>query len=179
MPQESPTYDLMLLLSTGVEDERRAKILQDVEGTITGGEGSIVHNADWGTRPLTFRIQHQTEAEYHLLQFTGPTSLLESLGHNLGITDGVLRHRIIKVLPGTPPPPTPERVAPPAPPAAAPEPAPAAAEHEGAEAPESTAPAESSAESVAQSAPEPSGQAEAPAGTAAAEDAPLGEDADE
>ncbi len=52
------------------------------------------------------------------MQFTGPTSLLESLGHTLGITDGVLRHRIIKVLPGTPPPPSPDRVAVPAAPPA-------------------------------------------------------------
>lgn len=57
---------------------------------------------DWGRRPTTFRINHQTEAEYHLLQFAGPPSLLESLSHNLHIADGVLRFRIIKVLPGTP-----------------------------------------------------------------------------
>jgi small subunit ribosomal protein S6 len=118
MPAETPTYDLMLLLSTGVEEERRAKILGDVEGAISGAEGSIVHDADWGTRPLAYRIDHQAEAEYHLLQFQGPTSLLESLGHTLGITDGVLRHRIIKVLPGTPPPPSPDRVAVPAAPPA-------------------------------------------------------------
>ena len=41
------------------------------------------------------------------LQFTGPTALLDTLRHSLGITDGVLRSRIIKVLPGTPPAPTP------------------------------------------------------------------------
>ncbi len=118
MPTETPTYDLMLLLSTSVEEDRRAKILGDVETAISGAKGSIVHNADWGTRPLAYRIDHQAEAEYHLLQFTGPASLLESLGHNLGIADGVLRHRIIKVLPGTPEPPAPERVAVPAPPPA-------------------------------------------------------------
>lgn len=129
MPTETPTYDLMLLLSMGVEDERRAKILKDVETSIDG-EGSIVHNADWGRRPLAYRIDHQAEAEYHLIQFNGPPSLLESLGHNLGITDGVLRHRIIKILPGTPPAPSPDRVtmpaAPPAPASAEAAPAPAA-----------------------------------------------------
>ncbi len=58
---------------------------------------------EWGRRPTAFPIRHETEAEYHLLQFTGPTSLLESLTHSLGIADEVLRFRIIKVLPGTPP----------------------------------------------------------------------------
>ncbi len=112
MPEETRLYDLMLLLSTNVEEERRAKILSDAESAISRGGGSIVNNADWGVRALAYRIEHQPDAEYHLLQFTGPGELLESLSHDLGITDGVLRHRIIRVLPGTPPPPRMEPAAP-------------------------------------------------------------------
>ena len=52
---------------------------------------------------MTFEINHQGEGEYHLLQFAGPSSLLESLSHSLRIADNVLRFRIIKVLSGTPP----------------------------------------------------------------------------
>ena len=54
-----------------------------------------------GVRP-PIRINHQGEADYHLLQFTGPPALLESLSHTLRIADEVLRFRIIKVVPGTP-----------------------------------------------------------------------------
>jgi small subunit ribosomal protein S6 len=104
MAQNAPLYDLMLLLSTTVEDERRAKILSDVESQISGS-GSIERNDQWGTRALLYEIKHQKEAEYHLLQFSGPPTLLEELSHSLRITDGVLRFRIIKVLPGTPAPP--------------------------------------------------------------------------
>jgi small subunit ribosomal protein S6 len=105
MPELPPIYDLMLLLSMNAPEERRAKILADVETAISSGGGSIERKDDWGVRPLTFQIQHQPNAEYHLLQFTGPPSLLDSLNHSLRIDDGVLRFRIIKVLPGTPPPP--------------------------------------------------------------------------
>jgi small subunit ribosomal protein S6 len=98
-------YDLMLVLSSTAEDDRRAKILSDVEAQITGAGGTVERQDDWHTRPLAFEIRHQKDGEYHLLQFTGPTSLLESLSHNLRIDDAVLRFRVIKVLPGTPPPP--------------------------------------------------------------------------
>jgi ribosomal protein S6 len=108
MPDDTRIYDLMLLLSTSVEEEQRAKILADVDTAISSAGGSVVHNGDWGTRPLAYRIEHQDGAEYHLLQFSGPPSLLDSLNHSLRITDGVLRFRMIKVLPGTPPPPRPE-----------------------------------------------------------------------
>jgi small subunit ribosomal protein S6 len=104
MAAQTPLYDLVLLLSKTAEDDARAKILSDIEAAIASAGGSVERNQDWGTRPMTFRINHQTEAEYHLLQFTGPPTLLESLSHSLGIADSVLRFRIIKVLPGTPPP---------------------------------------------------------------------------
>ncbi len=102
MAEHIPTYDLMLLLSSAAEDDARAAILSDVESVVAAGGGEILRRDDWGARPLTFKIDHQREADYHLLQFTGPTALLETLSHNLHISDGVLRFRIIKVTPGTP-----------------------------------------------------------------------------
>jgi small subunit ribosomal protein S6 len=107
MAQSAPLYDLMLLLATSVEDERRAKILADVEQAIADGGGTIELKQEWGIRGLAYEIAHLGDAEYHLLQFSGPPALVEALAYNLKITDGVLRHRIIKVLPGTPPAPEP------------------------------------------------------------------------
>ncbi|MEA2210209.1 MAG: small subunit ribosomal protein [Solirubrobacteraceae bacterium] len=98
-------YDLVLVLSATAEEERRAKVRSDVENLITTGGGKVERNDDWHMRPLAYEIRHQREGEYHLIQFTGPAALLETLQHTLRIDDGVLRFRIIKNLPGTPPPP--------------------------------------------------------------------------
>ena len=102
MPSDPIVYDLVLLLSMNGEDDARAKIVGDVESAISAGGGAISRNQAWGRRPTTYRIDHQTEAEYHLIQFTGPTALLETLSHSLSIAGEVLRYRIIKNLPGTP-----------------------------------------------------------------------------
>jgi small subunit ribosomal protein S6 len=120
MPEQVRLYDLMLVLSMTAEDERRAKILADVES-----RGSIERNDDWHNRPLAYEINHQTEGEYHLFQFTGPTALLEGLSHTLRIDDAVLRFRIIRVVPGTPP--APDTAPPVVASVAAPAPAPVAA----------------------------------------------------
>jgi small subunit ribosomal protein S6 len=103
MPLQVRLYDLMLLLSTAAEEDRRAKILADVDTQISAAGGSIERKDAWGTRPLAYEINHQAEAEYHLLQFTGSPELLEALSHDLRIADEVLRFRIIEVVPGTPP----------------------------------------------------------------------------
>jgi small subunit ribosomal protein S6 len=102
MAETTPLYDLTLLLSEGASDEQRAKILGDVESAISRAGGSIERNDDWGRRPLAYQIRHQPDAEYHLLQFKAPGTLIEDLSHTLRITDGVLRFRVIKVRPGTP-----------------------------------------------------------------------------
>ena len=69
------------------------------------GKGKLVGQHDWGMRRMAFEIDHRPDAAYHLFQFEGENDLLEQLDNTLKITDGVLRHRIIKVKPGTPPPP--------------------------------------------------------------------------
>ncbi len=106
MAKEPLIYDLMLLLSTNTEEEQRTKILSDVESAISSAGGSIERDDDWGQRPLAYEIRHQPDAEYHLLQFRSPPTLIEELSHTLRITDGVLRFRVIKVTPGTPPAPS-------------------------------------------------------------------------
>ena len=102
MADQSPLYDLVLLLAPDAPEAQRTRILSAVEAAITGAGGSIERNDDWGRRPMAYEIRHKPEAEYHLLQFRAPGSLIEELSHTLHITDGVVRFRIIKVRPGTP-----------------------------------------------------------------------------
>ena len=109
MAAPPPVYDLMVLLDTAAPDDQRAKILSDVESMISSG-GEVVGTHDWGARSMAYEIRHKTDAEYHLIQFHGNAQLLETLQRTLRIMDGVVRFRIIKLEPGTPPPPPrPER----------------------------------------------------------------------
>src|SRR5579872_408850 len=80
--QTAPTYDLMLLLDPAAEDDARAKIVADAQAAIDA-EGTLLGHQPWGLRPLAYEIGHRTQAEYHLLQFNGPPSLISSLEHTL------------------------------------------------------------------------------------------------
>src|SRR3954468_18277770 len=104
MAQEPPLYDLVLLLDTQADDERRSQLLDNVQAAIEKG-GEVVGRHDWGVRPTVSEVQKRPDADYHLFQFHGDNALLEQLDHTLKITDGVLRFRIIKLRAGTPPPP--------------------------------------------------------------------------
>ena len=102
MAHAKPIYDLILLLDLGAEDDRRTKIVADTRAAISA-EGELLGDQAWGTRPLAYEIDHREAAEYHLLQFSGPASLIAALEHNLRITDGVVRYRVIKLPAGSTP----------------------------------------------------------------------------
>ena len=102
MAEEQPIYDLILLLDPEADEERRTNILASLE-QIIDRQGSIVSRHDWGLRPTAYEVRKRGDADYHLVQFTGPAELLEQLSHALKITDGVNRFRIIKLRKGTPP----------------------------------------------------------------------------
>ena len=114
---DSPTYDLVLLLDPAAEDDTREKIVTDARAAIDA-DGTLLGHQPWGLRPLAYEIGHRAQAEYHLLQFNGPPSLIASLEHTLRITDGVVRHRVIKQPRGTAPAASAAPAAPPAQPAA-------------------------------------------------------------
>lgn len=97
-------YDLMLLIDSSAPEDRQREIVGEVDSMLRSG-GEVVGAHDWGSRKIAFEIDHRPEAAYHLFQFQGGNDLLDRLGYSLRVMDGVLRFRVIRQPPGTPPPP--------------------------------------------------------------------------
>ncbi|MEA2170539.1 MAG: small subunit ribosomal protein [Solirubrobacteraceae bacterium] len=105
MAQPAPIYDLTLLLNADADEERRTKIIVDVETLIDKHGGSLVGRHDWGVRQTAFEVRKTENSDYHLIQFYATNEVLNALDHALKIADGVNRFRIIKLRHGTPEPP--------------------------------------------------------------------------
>jgi small subunit ribosomal protein S6 len=95
-------YDLMLIVSAEADADRRAAILAEAEALIAKGGGSVTERTAWGERSLAFEIDHESVGIYTLLRFEGPGEMLAPTSRQLNITDGLLRHRIIKATAGAP-----------------------------------------------------------------------------
>jgi small subunit ribosomal protein S6 len=106
MTREPATYDLVLMLDAEAPEETRTRIVDEVGRLIEQG-GSIVGRHDWGVRRMAYEIDHRDGSDYRLFQLHASPELLETLNRTLRITDGVIRYRIVKLAPGTPPPPEP------------------------------------------------------------------------
>jgi small subunit ribosomal protein S6 len=96
MPSQDTAYDLTLLLDPSADEAQRTKVLEDVKKTIAAAGAEVASNHAWGTRRTAFEIKHKGSADLHLIQFVGSPQLPSQLSHNLRITDGVVRFRIIR-----------------------------------------------------------------------------------
>ena len=105
-------YDLMLLIDASAPDDRRQAIVDEVQALLEQRRRRSSSAHDWGTRKITFEIDHRPEADYQLFQFEAENDVLDRLNHTLKIMDGVLRFRIIRQRPGAPEvPPAPDPIA--------------------------------------------------------------------
>jgi len=89
------------MLDPELDAPARDALAQSARGEIEGA-GTLKGENAWGLRKMAYEINHRTEADYRWLRFEAPSSLLDSLDHNLKIADGVLRFRVFKVDPATP-----------------------------------------------------------------------------
>ena len=90
------TYELMTI-ADGTLDEQAASELTERFTKLIAQQGGNVQKVDhWGRRTLAYEINHQTEAHYTVLDFEISPEGLAEVDRQLGITDGIVRYKIVR-----------------------------------------------------------------------------------
>ena len=87
-------YEIMFVIAAALEDEKKAAVVETVEGIINDG-GEVLNVNKMGMRRLAYPIQKKNEGYYVLIDFNAPTDLPKELDRRLKISDDVIRHLII------------------------------------------------------------------------------------
>ena len=90
-------YELVLIISPEVGDEALDATIDNVSKFITESGGAISNVERWGKRRLAYPIKHFTEGSYVMTQFKLKPTLSKEFEANLGISEEVLRHLLIKL----------------------------------------------------------------------------------
>jgi len=90
-------YELVLIISPEVADERFDTIIENVNQFITGRGGVISDAERWGKRKLAYPIEHFMEGSYVLSRFKLKPTLGKELEANLQISEEVIRHLLIRL----------------------------------------------------------------------------------
>ena len=90
-------YELVLIISPEVVEEKFDAIIDNVSQFVTEKGGTISDVEQWGKKRLAYPIEHFMEGSYVLTRFRLEPSLSKELETNLQISEEVLRHLLIKI----------------------------------------------------------------------------------
>ena len=87
------SYKLVLLLKSDLTKDKKKAVLTQVEGWAKAQEAKVI---EMGEKKLAYPIKHEKKGDYVTLEF-GSEKIDVDFEKRLVITDGILRHLMIRV----------------------------------------------------------------------------------
>ena len=89
-------YETIFILHPSFDEEAVKANIEKFQGVIENGGGKVENVDFWGKRKLAYEIAKVNEGFYTLINFEANTELPKELDRVFRITDGVIRHIIVK-----------------------------------------------------------------------------------
>ena len=89
-------YETIFILHPSLDEEAVKANIEKFKGVIENGGGTVENVDFWGKRKLAYEIAKVNEGFYTLINFEANTELPKELDRVFRITDGVIRHIIVK-----------------------------------------------------------------------------------
>ncbi len=90
-------YEVMIILDAQLEDDVIRTATDRAVDMIRNGGAENVRVERWGRRRFAYELKHRWEGYYALLECTAEPAAMVALDRQLRLTDGVLRHKVIRV----------------------------------------------------------------------------------
>lgn len=89
-------YETIFVAHPSLDEEAVKALIEKFKGVIENGGGTVENVDFWGKRRLAYEINKVNEGFYTLINFTADAELPKELDRVFRITDGVIRHIIVK-----------------------------------------------------------------------------------
>ena len=89
-------YKTIFILHPSLDEEAVKANIEKFKGVIENGGGTVENVDFWGKRKLAYEIAKVNEGFYTLINFEANTELPKELDRVFRITDGVIRHIVVK-----------------------------------------------------------------------------------
>ena len=89
-------YELVFITDPSLNNDDLASVLKNYKKILTKSGGKLIHESVWGRRRLAYEISGNDFGVYHAWYFTGTGKTIDELQRQIGYSDDVLRHQIIK-----------------------------------------------------------------------------------
>jgi len=89
-------YETIFILHPSLDEEAVKANIEKFKGVIENGGGAIENVDFWGKRKLAYEIKKVNDGFYTLINFEANPELPKELDRIFRITDGIIRHIIVK-----------------------------------------------------------------------------------
>lgn len=90
------TYELMVITDPELDEEASQALQERITRLVSQHGGELKSTEPWGRRRLAYTIDGHTEGVYTLFTFEGGERAPAELSRLLRLTEGVLRHMIVR-----------------------------------------------------------------------------------
>ncbi|HEY0003897.1 MAG TPA: 30S ribosomal protein S6 [Pyrinomonadaceae bacterium] len=91
------TYEVMLIVDTGVPDDEVTRIADGLQQIITDQGGTVTKRENMGRRQLAYEIGHRTEGIYQLFEIEGSGREIAELERRMRVNDQIVRYITVRV----------------------------------------------------------------------------------
>lgn len=91
-----PTYELMYVVNTVLNDDQVDDICDRVATYIRDNDGEVLEEERWGSRRLAYPIEKKRNGYYGLVFFQAAPDFIARLDRALRINDDILRHMVLR-----------------------------------------------------------------------------------
>lgn len=89
-------YELAVVVTTKIDDEARAAVIERVKELITRFGGTVTNVDDWGKRRLAYEIQKMKEGFYYFITFESNSDCPNEVEQRIRIMENVIRYLCIR-----------------------------------------------------------------------------------
>lgn len=89
-------YEVMYILDSRLDEESQTKINTRVQETIAKIGGKLESSESLGRKRLAYPIKKQNDGLYMLSHFEADSRSLKELNRVMNITEGLLRHLVVR-----------------------------------------------------------------------------------
>ena len=89
-------YELMYILNPDMTAQEQTDTIERFSELITSMEGTIETTDRWEKRKLAYPIKDIQEGYYIIVNFESSNELVNEIDRQMGITESILRHMIIR-----------------------------------------------------------------------------------
>jgi small subunit ribosomal protein S6 len=89
-------YECTYILDPGLTDEQQEPLIERFKGLVADHGGAVEGVDKWERRRLAYEVKGKREGVYVVMNFSGEPATEAELGRVLGITEGILRHLVIR-----------------------------------------------------------------------------------